>query len=126
MSWASFWATTEAEVVDIITKIKTETEILKDEVDTALKWIADNTPMIAQDLQRAAGLAEAVGIASNPQVAAAITAANLAVQGLNAFAAASNSGATNPAAVIAGYAAVKEAQAAAASAAAAATKAPVK
>lgn len=126
MSWASFFQTTEAEIVDIITKIKTEAEILEEEVNTALKWIASNAPTIATDLQRAAGLAEAVGVASNPQIAAAITAANLAVQGLNAFAAASNSGATNPAAVIAGYSAVKEAQAAAASAMAAAAKAPVK
>lgn len=123
MSWTSFWTTTEADVVAIITKIKTAEQVVASDINTALKWIASNTPTIVSDLQSVVGVVEAVGVATNPQVAAAISAANLAVNALNAFASASNSGQANSKAVLAGYVAVKQAQAAAASAAAAAVKA---
>ena len=116
----AFFTTTEADVVSVIVKIKTDASVIESEVNSALHWIAANAPAIAADLQQVVGVVEVVGVASNPQVAAAITAANVAVTALNAFAAASNKGQTNPQAVLAGYVAVKQAQSAAASAAAAA------
>lgn len=120
----SWIVTSEADVVAIIAKIKTEEAVVESEINNALHWIASNTPTIVADLQSVVGIAETVGIAANPQVAAAITAANVAVNALNAFAAASNSGSSNTQAVLAGYVAVKQAQAAAASAAAAAVQTP--
>ena len=122
----NFIVTTEADVVLVIAKIKTEEEVIASEINNALHWIASNTPTIVADIQSVIGVAETVGVAANPQVAAAITAANLAVAALNSFAAASNSGSSNTQAVLAGYVAVKQAQAAAASAAAAAVVAPTK
>src|ERR1700740_3245779 len=113
-SLKSFIVTTEADVVSVITKIKTEEAVVASEINNAMHWIASNTPTIVADLQSVVGIAETVGIAANPQVAAAITAANVAVNALNAFAAASNSGSSNTKAVLAGYVAVKQAQAAAA------------
>lgn len=122
----SFIVTTESDVVSVIAKIKTEAEVFESEVNNALHWIASNAPTIVADIQSVIGVAETVGVAANPEVAAAITAANIAVTALNAFAAASNSGTTNTQAVLAGYVAVKQAQSAAASAAAAAVSAPTK
>jgi len=120
----SFLITTEADVVAIIAKIKTEEEIVVSEINTALHWIASNAPTIVSDIQSVVNVAETVGVAANPQVAAAIAAANLAVTALNTFAAASNAGQTNTQAVLQGFVAVKQAQAAAASAAAAAVSTP--
>lgn len=120
----SFLVTTEADVVAIIAKIKTAEEVVVSDINTALHWIASNAPSIVSDIQSVIGVAETVGVAANPQVAAAITAANLAVAALNSFAAASNAGQTNTQSVLQGYVAVKQAQAAAASAAAAAVATP--
>lgn len=120
----SFIITTEAEIETIVVKIRTEEQVLASEINNALHWIAANTPQIAADIQGVVGIAETVGVAANPQVAAAITAANLAVTALNAFAAASNAGKSNPEAVVQGYVAVKQAQAAIASAKATAVKLP--
>lgn len=125
-SLKNFIMTTEQDVISIVTKIKTESEILQQELDTALHWIASNAPTIVADIQTVTAVAETVGVAANPGVAAAIMAANTAVTALNAFAAASNSGKNDPEAVIAGYVAVKQAQAAAASALASTAGAPVK
>ena len=122
----SWIVTTEADVVAIIAKIKTEEAVVVTDVNNALHWIASNAPTIVADIQSVIGVAETVGVAANPQVAAAITAANLAVAALNSFAAASNAGNTSTQAVLAGYVAVKQAQAAAASAAAAAVATPTK
>ena len=118
--------TTEADVVAIIAKIKTEEAVVASEINQALHWVASNAPTIVADIQSVVGIAETVGVAADPRVAAAITAANLAVAALNQFAAASNSGQSNTQAVLAGYVAVKQAQAAAASAAAAAVQTPAK
>lgn len=122
----SLLITTEADVVAIIAKIKTEEEVVVTDINTALHWIASNAPTIVSDIQSVIGVAQVVGVAANPQVAAAITAANLAVAALNSFASASNAGQTNTQAVLQGYVAVKQAQAAAASAAAAAVATPTK
>ena len=113
------FTTTEADIVAIVVKIKTEAEVVESEIKTALSWVAANAPQIVSDLQSVVGIVTTIGIAANPQVAVAIKAANLAVNALNAFATASNAGQTSTAAVLAGYVAVKQAQAAAASAAAA-------
>lgn len=120
----SFITTTEADVVEIIAKVKTGAQVAERDISDALHWVASNAPSITSDIQSVVGVAEAVGVAGNPEVVAAITAANLAVDGLNAFAAAANSGKSEPQAVVAGYVAAKQAQAAAASAAAAAAQAP--
>lgn len=116
----SFIVETEADVVAVVAKIKTEEEVVASEINSALHWIASNTPAIAADIESVVGIAETVGVAGNPEVAAAIAAANIAVTALNAFASASNSGKSNTQAVLSGYVAVKQAQAAVASAAAAA------
>lgn len=118
-SLRSFIITTESDVVAIVIKIKTEEEVIASEINSALHWIASNTPAIAADIEAVVGIAETVGVAGNPEVAAAIVAANVAVTALNAFANASNSGKSNTQAVLSGYVAVKQAQAAVASAKAA-------
>ncbi len=116
---------TEADVLKVITSIKSDVDIAEHEVTSALHWIASNTPAIAADIQQVVSIAETIGIAANPEVGVAITAANVAVQALNAFAAASNKGQSNTQAVLAGYVAVKQAQAASAAASAAVVNAPV-
>lgn len=115
---------TESDVLVIITNIKADVAVAQSDINAALHWIASNAPAIAADIQEVVGIAETVGVGANPEVAAAIIAANTAVTALNAFAASSNSGQNNTQAVLAGYVAVKQAQAASSSAAAAAVAAP--
>jgi len=117
-SLRNFVSETEADVLKIVILIKTDAEVLEKDIANVLHWVASNTPAIAADIEKVVSIIETVGLSANPEVGAAISAANLAVQGLNAFAAASNAGNASVDAVLAGYTAVKQAQAAVASAAA--------
>lgn len=117
---------TETDIIALVAAVKKGEAVVAGDIDRAIKWVASETPTIVADLQSAVALVTAVGVASNPDVAAAITAANLAVTALNAFAAASSSGTTDAQAIVSGYVAVKQAQASAASAAAAAASVPTK
>lgn len=119
-----FFVEAEQDVVKVVAQVKADIDVAIQDIDSALKWLANQTPAIAAGLATAASLIEQVGLVSNPEVAAAIQAANIAVQGLNAFAAAANTGKTMPQAVVDGYTAYKSAQAAVASAAAVAAKTP--
>jgi hypothetical protein len=116
---------TETDVLTVITQIKADVVVAESDINSALHWVASNVPAITADIQQVLAIAEEIGIASNPDVAVAITAANVAVTALNAFASASNSGQSNTQAVIAGYVAVKQAQAASSSASAAVAGTPV-
>ena len=103
-----FFKTTEQDVINIIGDISKEVPVIEADLAKALKWIANETPTIASDLQTTTALVTAVGATSNPQIAAAIVAANVAVQGLNAFAAQYNNGAGSATAVVDGYIALKQ------------------
>lgn len=123
-SLQNFITETEADVVVVVAAIKADVAVVKSDLAAAEHWIASNAPTIAADIQEVLNLVEAVGVGANPEVAAAVVAANLAVNALNAFAAASNTGATPAQAVVAGYVAVKQAQSAVSSAMAATAAAP--
>lgn len=123
-SLQNFISETEADVVAVITAIKADAAVVQSDLVAAEHWIASNTPAIAAEIQQVLSLVEAVGVGSNPEVAAAVVAANLAVTALNSFANASNTGASPAQAVVAGYVAVKQAQSAVSSAMAATAAAP--
>jgi hypothetical protein len=123
MSWLTFWQTTESDVLRIIANIKKDIAVVESDINSALKWIADNAGTITSDIEAVLGVVQAVGIA-NPAVEAAVTAANSAVSALNAYAQAYQNGRGTPKAVVAGYSAFKQAQAAAATAASAVVMAP--
>ena len=122
----SFITETEADVVKVVGALKADIAIAEGDIVAAQHWIASNAPAIANDIQQVLSLVEMVGLGSNPEIGAAVTAANVAVQALNAFASASNTGATPGQAVVAGYVAVKQAQAAVSSAMAAVAATPTK
>lgn len=111
-SLASWWKTTEADVISVITKVKADTVIAEADVHAALNWISAETPAIVAGLQTALGIAEAVGVVTVPELAAA----NAAVAALNAFAEmhnkGNNSAATDAKSVVAGYVAYTQANAA--------------
>jgi hypothetical protein len=115
---------TETDVLALISEIKQGFTVLESDLNAALTWIANNAPTIASDVEEVLSIVTTIGIGTNPEVAAAVTAANVAVSALNAFANAKNSGATNTASVLTGYTAVQQAQAAVASAKAAVASAP--
>lgn len=123
-SLQNFITETEADVVAVVAAIKADAAVVASDLTAAEHWIASNTPAIAADIQQVLSLVEAVGVGSNPEVAAAVVAANLAVAALNSFANASNAGASPTQAVVAGYVAVKQAQSAVSSAMAATAAAP--
>lgn len=116
MSWLTFWQTTEADVLKIVVTIKKDIAIVESDVSKALQWLANNSGTIAADVQSVLSVVQILGI-SNPEVEAAVIAANSAVSALNKFAADYNAGKGTPASVVAGYSAFKQAQASAAQAA---------
>jgi hypothetical protein len=114
------WLTmTETKVQAIIVQIQQEVPVVEAAIHAALQWVAGQVPGIAADLQTVTALITALGFSSNPNVATAIADANLAVQALNAFAAAEKAGSSDAQAIVNGYVALKQAQAAVASATAA-------
>jgi ABC-type transporter Mla subunit MlaD len=121
-----FFETTEQDVIGLLSKVKSGVGAVETEVNAALKWLAGNAGTISADVQYTASVVKALGATSDPKVAEAVAAANLAVQSLNSFASAYNSGQGTVTAVVQGYTALKQAQAATATAvaAAAATVAP--
>jgi len=123
-SLQNFITETETDVVKVVAAIKADAAVVASDLTTAEHWIASNAPAIAADIEEVLSLVQVVGVGSNPEVAAAVVAANLAVGALNAFAKASNTGATPTQAVVAGYVAVKQAQSAVSSAMAATAAAP--
>lgn len=110
---------TETDVLNVIATIKADLAVAESDIDAALHWIASNAPTITSDIQQVVGVAQTIGLTTNPEFAAAVAGANVAVAALNAFANAANSGQSNTQAVLAGYTAVKTAQSSAALAAAA-------
>lgn len=119
----SFWTTAESDVQAFITKLQQGLTWAQTELDSALGWVVNNTPAIVTDIEKAIGFASAVGVSTNPEVAAAIVAAQAAITALNAVASAKTSGASDIQTLLAGYTAVKQAQAASASATAGTTAA---
>jgi hypothetical protein len=119
-SFTSWWKTTETDVISVITKLKSEAIVAETEINAAMNWIANETPTIVADLQIALGLAQAVGVVTAPELAAA----NAAVVALQALAAAHNASvaagdsslATNAKTVVAGYVAFNQAKVAVSSA----------
>ena len=117
-----FFTTTETDVVNLIAKIKQGVDVAQNDIHGVVKWVANNAPAIASDIQQVLLIVQALGVVS-PQVELAIAAANAAVVALNAFAAAQKAGQSDATSVIAGYTAVKQAQAAVAQAGVAAANA---
>lgn len=112
------FTTTEQDVIDVIANIKNDITVAESDITSALNWLAGEVPTIVTALEAAAGLASSVGLVSAPELAAA----EAAVQALQSFAAAQNSGSgtitADAQAVVAGYVALKQSQATTASAAA--------
>jgi hypothetical protein len=112
----------EADVQAFITKVVNEVEILISDAESALSNVAAMAPTIAADVTSAATFIEGIPVVGqNPDVMAAVSAVQVADAGLQAFAK-QYQAATAPggsitvsqatAAVVAGYQAVKAAQAA--------------
>lgn len=117
---SNFFAYTEADVVKILVAIKTDAAVIEADVSKALKWVAGNAPAIAADIEEVVSVVTQLGVTSNPEVAAAVVAANAAVSALNAFSVSYTSGTGSAQALVNGYIAVKQATASVASASAAA------
>lgn len=120
-SLTSFFETTEADVVALISKVAAGVQLVEKDVDRGIKWVAGEAPAIVSALQTAVGLAQQVGMVNPAELAAA----NAAVTALNAFASSVNSGVADGQAVVNGYVAYKQATAAVAAAAANAAQAAV-
>lgn len=118
-SFTTWFETTEADVVSMISKVAADVQLVESELSRGLAWVAGEVPTIVTGLQTAVGLAQQVGVVSAPELAAA----NAAVTALNAFAGSVNSGTTNAQALVNGYVAYKSASAAVATAAASAAAA---
>lgn len=122
----------EADIQTFIAKIKNDVEVAIADLEKGLSWLASETPAIAAGVQQLATFAEAVAPAAGPAgmavVTASVTAANVAMAGLTAFAASYNQATTTgitatkaAQALVTGYTALTTAKAAVATGAAAAS-----
>lgn len=124
-SWFSRATATEAEILTIAMKIRADIAIAEADVNKALNWVNSNIPTIVRDINAVTSIVISLGLAGQPNVAAAVAAANVAVATLNAFAAARAAGGNNTDAVVAGMHAVNQAAGARAAAVAALLRANV-
>ena len=120
-SFANLFHTTEQEILDIISNIKTGEQVVAADINKGLAWVVANAPSIASSIQQVETLISDIlavtpGLSGVAAVNKAIQEANTAVTALNAFATASNTGSNNAAALVQGYVAFQTAAAAAASA----------
>ncbi len=116
--------TTEHFVVGVVAKFHAGEVVAEHEAAAAIKWIAGEIPGAVGILGQGITLIEGLGLSTNPDVALAITAANVMVAGLNKFETAYQAGATDAATVASGYSALKQSAAAVANAVAAAAAIP--
>lgn len=117
----------EKDVVAIVIKAKNDIELTAHEISAGLGWVASHTPDIASGLQRLEQILELVSIvdpAAKLEIAAVVATANVAMAGLNKFAAAYSAGNGDVSSVLAGYEAINAARAAVATATKLAVAAP--
>lgn len=118
---SNFFAESEADVQAVIALISKEAAIAESALSSALSWVASEVPTVVPIIESAISFATTVGVASNPEAASVIAAAQVAVTALNAVAQAQGSGASDIQTLLAGYTAIKQAQGTAAAVTAAAT-----
>lgn len=115
-------AADEAFVVNVIGKAKAGIAVVEADIHSAIGWLVTNAPAITADINTLIVLVLKVGGNTNPEVAAAIAAANIAVNVLNTLATAKQSGSADSAAIVAAYGAIKQATGSTALAAASVVK----
>ena len=99
----------EQEAMTVFAKIVAGIDVAESELASLFSWIKTNGPTVVADLQQVLAIFQAVGIIiPNP----VLIAANAAVAGLNAIAAAQAAGQLTPATAVAGVQAVQQAIAA--------------
>jgi len=124
----SIWQKDEAFVLNTIIKIKSGAAVAITDLHLCLTWVAAHAAEITSDVQAVLGIVQqvqAAGIKLPPQTQVAIDAANTAMNAINAYAAAANSGQNTVTSLLAGYTAAKEASAAHSAVAIAVANAPV-
>ena len=81
MSW---FTTVEADVVKVIQKVEMDVQTADKELKAAFGWVANQLPKLAVDAQLVAQFVASVPVVgTNPEVLAAVSASNVAIQGLN-------------------------------------------
>lgn len=115
-SLKNFITETEADVQKVVAALVADAEVIESDLNSAFHWVISNAPTIAADITEVASFATQAGITANPAFAAAVAAANLAVQGLNAAVTANKAGQNTAQSVLAGYVAIQQARSSVASA----------
>jgi hypothetical protein len=119
----------ETFVMNVVAQVKNDVAVAIADANQAAMWIAQEIPTVVPLIEDLETFAAAIpNSANNPDIQVAIQAANVAVESLNSFQAASAAGGNAEtdvaAAVVTGYTAVNSAKAAIASAKATISQAP--
>lgn len=87
MSIETFFEGAEAKVEAFVQKVVAEGEFLLGEIESALTNVSSLMPEAAKAVEEASAFVESLpGVGQDPDVMAVVAGANVAVQGLNAFA----------------------------------------
>ena len=111
-----WFAHSEQDVVAFAVKVWNEAPVLEAEIQAAAAWIVRNgLPALVDDINKISPFVAVIGTASgHPELAANMAALNAAMVGVQAFAAAAQSGSMTADQVVDGYGALKKASAASA------------
>lgn len=107
---------TEQDVVAFMLKVWNEQAVIESEIQSAAAWIVrSGLPALVDDINKISPFVAVIGTATgHPELTANMAALNTAMVGIQAFAAAANSGSITADQVVAGYGSLKNASAAAA------------
>lgn len=110
-----WFGTTEADVMAMMMKVWQEIPVAEKEVASAANWIATKgLPSLTAEVQAITPFVSVLGTAAgHPELAANMAALNIAMAGVQSFAASASAGAMTPDQVVAGYGALKQAGSAA-------------
>lgn len=122
---SQWFSTTEADVLQVIVKVKNGIQYAEAELAAAFTWLENHAGDVAASVETVAkvvGALSAAGVGIPPSVQQAVKDANAAVTGLNAMVSSQEKG--TPQALIDGYVAAKQAWSAADAASVAVASAP--
>lgn len=101
----------EADVVAIAIRVKNDIKVAIADLEKINKWVVAEAPALSAGAQELVYIASSVGLMSNPGIAIAAASVTAASTALNAYAAASNSGANPALLAVTAYTATKQATA---------------
>lgn len=100
----------ESDVIVFVAKVKAGMAVAEADAKAVFNWLDQNAGTVASDIVLVLNVATKLGAGGNPELAALVAGANVAVAALNTYAQARSGGESQNQAAVDGYKAVAKAQ----------------